>query len=160
MNKILVSFLILNLGLPLSVYAQQESGKKIYRKRSGGALSEEELGRVRACKRLLKGVDDESVEETVARLEENHYPLEHIILMEAMARTYAEMVEEQQVVEIKKKKWLYSMVTLNMAYLQLGGFQLKKAHAVPLHRIIQRKLRSYIPAEMMKNEDLFNPLDF
>ncbi|MGE0268069.1 MAG: hypothetical protein AB7S78_06415 [Candidatus Omnitrophota bacterium] len=159
MNRFFISLLILLLVLPLPVSAQSETPAKTYRKRSG-TLTPEEVERVKACKQLLKGADKETLAESVARLEDNPYPREQLILMEAMARTYAEMVAEQEVVEPEKKAWLYSMVTLNMAYLQLGGYQLKKAHAVPLHRIIQRKLKAYIPVELMNNRDLFNPLEF
>lgn len=150
MKKSVIVLLLLMLVLPQGVSAQE--GRR--------SLGEKDIARVQACKRLFKGVDGQTMEETVEQLESNPYPREQIILMEAMARTYAEVVEEQEVSEPAKKKWLYSMVTLNMAYLQLGGYQLKKAHAVPLHRIIQGKLKKYIPPELMENRDLFNPLEF
>ncbi|MBP9853779.1 MAG: hypothetical protein KBD53_02795 [Candidatus Omnitrophica bacterium] len=123
-------------------------------------LTQKEVERVKVCKKLFNGIDGKTLDESITLLEENTYPKENLILLEAMAKTYAEMVEEQNVVDIKKKEWLYSMVKLNMAYLQLGGYQLKKAHAVPLHQVIQTKLKSYIPVELMENRDLFNPLEF
>ena len=67
-----------------------------------------------------------------------------------MAKTYADIVREINVEGQKKKEWLYSMVCLNMAYLQFGGSQGKSGSTTELNRLIRQKLKKYLPPELLK----------
>ena len=70
----------------------------------------------------------------------------------AMANTYSDLVKEYNVKGEKKKEWLYSMVCLNMAYLQFGGDKGKYGSTTELNRLIRIKLIQYLPPEMLKQQ--------
>ena len=76
-----------------------------------------------------------------------------------MAKTYADIVREVNVEGKKKKEWLYSMVCLNMAYLQFGGSQGKSGSTTELNRLIRRKLKGYLPPNALKRDGFFYSLE-
>ncbi len=122
-------------------------------------LTQGEIDRLKVCKRLLSEVDTKSFEETLTEIERTPYPRENLQLLEAVAKTYAEIVDEQNVVGQKKKEWLHSMITLNMAYLQLGGLQLKQGDDSALNKMIRRKLKEHLPVEIKDHQGVFDSLE-
>ena len=107
-----------------------------------------EVQRVRALKELLGGVDSKTLQQTVDELEKADYPRVNLDMKEAITKTYADIVRDKNVIDQEERVWLYSMVTLNMAYLQLGGTQDKAGSTGPLNQLIRRKLREYLPPEI------------
>jgi hypothetical protein len=76
-----------------------------------------------------------------------------------MAKAYADIVRDQDVVGEKKKEWLYSMVCLNMAYFQFGGTQGPPGSATSLNRLIRRKLKEYLPPSVLKQPGFLYSLE-
>jgi len=130
--------LIIFLCLISSVHAD---GKREY-------LTALEVERVRVFKELLGSVDSKTVRQTVDDLEKNDYPQVNLQMKEAMAKTYADIVRDKNIEGQGRRERLYSMIALNMAYLQLGGTQDKAGSAEPLNRLIRQKLREYLPPEI------------
>jgi hypothetical protein len=114
------------------------------------SLSTQDIERVKAVKVLLGGVDKKTVPETIHDLEKARRPMIDLELMEAMARAYTDIVSQIDVQGQKKKEWLYSMVCLNMAYLQFGGSQGKSGTTTELNRLIRQKLIKYLPPNALK----------
>jgi len=105
---------------------------------------------VRAVKELLNGVDKKSLQETIHDIEKSRHPQISLETQEAMAMAYTDIVKEIDVQGQKKKEWLYSMVCLNMAYLQFGGSQGKYGSTTELNRLIRQKLIKYLPPNALK----------
>ncbi len=124
-----------------------------------GYLTPQQIERVQVCKRLLLEVDSKPLPKTIVELEHTPYPEENLQIMEAVAMTYADIVKEQTVDDDKNKKWLYGMIMLNMAYLQLGGDQYAVGGNAPLNRLICRKLREHLPPDLLNHPGLFHPLE-
>ena len=121
-------------------------------------LTADEMGRLRSCKRLLGGVDTKSFEQSLFDLKHSSFPHENLQILEAMTKTYTEIVQEQNVVGQKKKEWLYSMVALNMAYLQLAGINATQSQDSPLDKLIRWKLKEHLPEGLKENKKIFHPL--
>jgi hypothetical protein len=141
-SKNQIFFLIVLLLLPASVRADGD-----YRLKH---LTASELERVKAVKELLSDVDTRSFKDTVHELEKARDPQISLEMKEAMARAYTDIVKEIKVEGQKKKEWLYSMVCLNMAYLQFGGSQGKYGTTTELNRLIRQKLIHYLPQNALK----------
>lgn len=112
-------------------------------------LTGAELERLKALKDLARDVDRESLSEAIddlARADD----LEIALLMrESVAKTYDDIVRERNVVDQDQKEWLYSMVKLNMAYLQLSAAYDNSGNA--LNRLIRQKLLYYLPAGIVND---------
>ncbi|HLF18874.1 MAG TPA: hypothetical protein VI749_08290 [Candidatus Omnitrophota bacterium] len=121
-------------------------------------LAPAQLERVKAAKELLKEIDTTSVEETVEKLSQSVYPEGDLMIMEAVASTYRDMVFEHQVEGQEKKEWLHSMVLLNMAYFQMGGSGEEEGDT-GLNIAIRRKLKQYLSADLMADRRLFHSLE-
>jgi hypothetical protein len=126
-KSIIVSLLVL---LPALVSAN-----------AGSRLSAQQIDEVKVIKNLTKDVEKKSVEQIVADLNNTSDPHLNLSIKSAIAKTYADIVKEQQVVGKPNKDWLYSMVSLNMAYLRFGGGT--KASS-PLDGLIRRKLSEHL----------------
>ena len=118
--------LIISTFLATSVHAQENYSSR--------HLTAQEIQRIKEVKMLLDGIDTKSLRETIVELEKSRHPEINLEMKEAMAKTYADIVLEINVKGQKKKEWLYSMVCLNMAYLQFGG---EKGIPWPNNRIKQ-----------------------
>ena len=136
------------MSLPAPVYAQ-----------AYGDLTQEQVQRLKECERLLDGVSKETLAKRIDGLEQSRYQEEDLRILEAMARTYAEIVQEQQVIGQEKKEWLYNMIALNMAYLQMGGLDVHKSSETALNKLIQSKLRRYLPADLTNDQNMFYSLE-
>jgi hypothetical protein len=125
---------------------------------AGHELTENQLSRVKECKRLLGSVDKKSFDETVAKLEGSDSVDGNLLIMEAVAKTYADIVRSKDLQDQKKKEWLYSMVLLNMAYFQLSGGVDDKNENV-LNLLIRQKLKGYLPKELFSDPKLFHSIE-
>lgn len=140
-------FLIISMFFSVSAHSQ------------GGYLTGDEVQRVKAFKQLLYGIDKGSVQRTIDDLEKTRYPLINLEIKEAMAKTYVDLVGEYNVTGQKKKEWLYSMICLNMAYLQFGGGQGNSSGTSSLNRLICQKLKGYLPPNALKQHGMVYSLD-
>ncbi len=149
--------LVIFLFLVSSAHAQEtfEQERSVreesWRRQSqaGSGLTEQDMERVKAFKALVRDVDMKSLQQTIREIESADYPQLELQMKEAMAKTYADIVLEQTVVEQKQKEWLYSMVTMNMAYLQFGADQ--GDSGTVLNRMILRKLKRYLPSDILNH---------
>jgi len=112
-------------------------------------LTPEEIERVRAFKQLTAEVDKKTIEQTVEELETADNSALELQKHEAIAKAYAEVVVEKKVTDLKQKEWLYSMVAINMAYLQFGAQVDDSGNA--LNRLIRRKIRENLPPEALNH---------
>ena len=140
-GKVLLCLMVL---IVLTRSANAEGGLRFH------PLSPGDINRLRAVKVLLDGVDGKSLQETVHEIEMTKQPQLNIQMKEAMAKAYADIVRDINVEGKKKKEWLYSMVCLNMAYLQFGGSQGAPGSTSELNRLIRQKLKFYLPAYTLK----------
>ena len=143
--------MIIFIFLAASAYAQGN-----YR---SGQLTASDIERVKVVKALLYGIDTKSLRETIDELEKTRHPQINLQIREAMAKAYTDIVSEIDVKGQKKKEWLYSMVCLNMAYLQFGGSQGKSGSTTELNRLIRRKLKEYLPPNALKRDGFFYSLE-
>ena len=147
--KFLPVFLIvvpIGIGLPRQSLARQ-------------AFTPAQLERLEVCTRLLRDVDPQELAARRTELERGQYTEANLVILEAVARAYTEIVEEQNITSQDGKEWLYSMVTLNMGYLQLGGSKVKQRDTA-LNMLIRQKLKAHLPAHILDNEVLFYSLDY
>lgn len=110
-------------------------------------LTAVDIERVKAFKQLSSDVDKKSLSQIIDEIQTADNPQLELAMQEAIAKTYCDVAKEQNVVEQKQKEWLYSMVTMNMAYLQFGAKQDDSGNA--LNRLVRRKLREYLPPEVL-----------
>ncbi len=137
---------------------QAEEKVETIRLHCRNALSDSDIAQVKESKGLIQDVDAKSLQRTLLEMEETECPTIHVFIIEAMARTYDDIVREQNVQEQKKKNWLYSKIQLNMAFLQLtGGTQ--KGDADPLNRLIRLKLKEYLPSGMLTHPAFFQKVE-
>jgi hypothetical protein len=122
-----------------------------------GGLTPEQYERVKACKDLLAGIDNKSLEATVEELTQSKTPEADLQISEAIAKTYAELVKEYQVESKERKEWLFSMVQLNMGYLRLGGGQNQPEGA--LNGLIWVKLKKYLSPDLLNDSKLFYSIE-
>ena len=122
-------------------------------------LTSSEVQRLKAAKELLDGVDRQSLRATIAELEKTRHPEVNLEMKEAIARAFTDIVKDINVEGQKKKEWLYSMVCLNMAYLQFGGSQGKVGSTTELNRLIRQKLKEYLPANVVKQPGFIYSLE-
>ncbi len=143
------SFLWLAVFLFFSTSAYSQSGR----------LTQEDILRVKEVKQLLSGIDRESLQKTIDDLDKTRYPRINLQIKEAMARTYTDIAGEYKLTSQKRKEWLYSMVCLNMAYLQFGGEQGNSRNTTDLNRLIRQKLKGYLPLNVLKQHGLIYSLE-
>ncbi|MDE1921477.1 MAG: hypothetical protein KGJ09_08770 [Candidatus Omnitrophica bacterium] len=121
-------------------------------------LTAQEIQRVKAVKEILGRVDKESLWQTIDGLEKTRDPRINLEMKEAQARAYADIVRGYGIDTEAKKEWLYSMVCLNMAYLQFGGDEGRPGSTTELNRLIRQKLIKYLPAGTLKQQGFLDSL--
>jgi len=122
-------------------------------------LTASEIERVKALKELLEGVDTQPLWKTIHELEKTRHPEINLEMKEAMAHAYVDIAKEFGIEEQKKKEWLYSMVCLNMAYLQFGGVKGAPGSTTELNRLIRQKLIKYLPSNAFNQAGFIYSLD-
>jgi len=113
-------------------------------------LTYQQMERLKTVKEELAGVDTASLWSTVAELEKSRHPEINLEVKEAVARAYLDIAAQENVRPQDKKQWLYSMVCLNMAYLQFGGATGHYGSTTELNRLIRQKLIEYLPTNALK----------
>lgn len=108
-------------------------------------LTEKDIQRVKVLRQSIAEVEKKSWQKMVADIEKMDYPAIQLEIQDAMAKAYVDVVQEQNVQGQKKKEWLYSMVALNMAYLQFAGAKDSAGGSQNLNKLIRYKLKSYLP---------------
>ncbi len=111
-------------------------------------LTPSDIELLKEAKALVGNVDRKTLSQTIAEIERTKYPAVNVQMRQAMARAYADIIKEHNIEGQKKREWLYSMINLNMAYLQFGG---SKDAAGQLNKLILRKLNEYLPREILKH---------
>lgn len=115
-------------------------------------LGPSDIDRVRAYKSLIRDVDSKSLNQTVKEIERTPHPHLNLRIQEAMARAYADIVQEKGV-KAKNRAWLYSKISLNMAYLQFADHQEGNSKtADPLDVFIRKKLKTHLPRDIFEQE--------
>lgn len=109
------------------------------------ALTQQEKERLVKVSDLLKDVKSISLEKLVQELEASSHPRLNLSMKEAMAQAFRDIVKEQDVKGLKKKEWLFSMIALNMAYLQFVGLKYRDPRADPVNQLIRSKLLLHLP---------------
>lgn len=122
-------------------------------------LSPKQIERVKALKMLLADADERPLEKIMEDLTQTPSPENNLLVLEGIAAAYADILKEYNVEGLERKKWLYSMVLLNMAYFQLGGADIERADEPGLNIVIRRKLKEYLPADLMTDPELFYSLE-
>jgi hypothetical protein len=115
-----------------------------------GHLSPLESERLRQVKEQLFEVEIKSLSVMIKDLEKTNDPSMNLTIKEAMAQTYLEIVQQEHVQGLAKKQWLYSMVALNMAYLQFSAGKDSAGSSQNLNKLIRQKLKSHLPSEIFK----------
>jgi len=136
--KYLIAYFIIFV-LPISAQAQEYHHHY---------LTLEQIQRVRVVKDSLSGVNTQSVMEMIKDLEKSRYPEINLEIKEAEAHAFNDIVVQQDVQDQHKKQWLYSMVCLNMAYLQFSGTA-PGSNTTSLNMLIRQELQKYLPAAVL-----------
>jgi hypothetical protein len=121
------------------------------------ALSPKQLERVRSAKTILAEVDERSLQELEKELSATDFPEGHLQILEAVAATYREMLEEYEATTQGRKEWLHSMILLNMAYFQFGGNS--EENDTGLNIVIRRKLKKHLSVQLLADPRLFHSLE-
>ena len=134
----LTLLILLCFIVPRPVYAQTKHTKQ--------HLTTFDIQRLKTLKQSLDGVDQKTLQQSIDELERTSYPQLNLSIKEAMAKTYMDLVNQENVKGQAKKQWLYSMIALNMAYLQFAGEKDSAAGAKNLNKLIRHKLKEHLPA--------------
>jgi hypothetical protein len=122
------------------------------------ALSAEDINRVRTSKSLLGEVDLHSLQATLDRMENTGCPVMQVLMLESIANTYADLIQEYDLPDLAARERLYNKIQMNMAYLQFTGGQ-TKGDKSPLNRLIRRKLKDYFPQELLEHPAFFQSVE-
>ncbi len=122
-------------------------------------LSPKQIERVKVCQKVLKDADLKTWRQMAKELSQSPNPEENLQILEAITETYMEIVKEQNVIENRKKAWLYDMIKLNMAYLQLGGLDIHARDQSGLNLLIQKKLKDHLPELLKRNKKIFQKIE-
>ena len=121
-------------------------------------LTEAEVARVDAARRILAEVDTRPLQAIVGEINEAPYPEGNLQIYEAVAATYRELVKAKEITEIGHKQSLYNSIRMNVAFLQFGG-DINHTGDKLLHQWIRQELRRHLPEGLMENEQLFYSLE-
>ena len=119
-------------------------------------LTPAQIERVRSSQALLPVSACRPHQETVKDFNRSKCPAIHVLMLEAMSRTYSELVREYDLEDPGAQLRLYSKVQLNMAYLQLTGPDAKDEGSA-LNRLIRRKLMQYLPRDILTHPAFYSP---
>lgn len=122
------------------------------------SLTAGEVERVKTSKHLFYEVAPESLQATVKGLEKAGCPSIQVLMMEAMAKTYTDLVGAYDVQDKGAKERLYHKIQLNMAYLQFTAGK-AESKGSPLDRLIRQKLIAYLPAVVLDHPRFFHSVE-
>jgi hypothetical protein len=122
------------------------------------ALTPRQIERAKAAHQVLSEVTPGPLNTILEKLEQSSFPEGNLQIMEAVAATYADMAREHDVVELPKKQWLHGMITLNMAYIQLGG-EPSQPGDTGLNLLVRRKLMGRLSPGLLSDPRLIHSLE-
>ena len=120
-------------------------------------LEASQVERIHKVQSLLGEVDGRGAQEIINDLNASASPEGQLQILEAASWTYRDLVEQLKVEGPSRKQWLYSMVLLNVAYLQFGGDI--NAYDSDLNVLIRKKLKSYMSDALIQQSGLFHSLE-
>ena len=142
--KIVSYLLLLLLALPITADA---------------AFTQAEIQRLTEARNLLKDSEMRSVNDLIEEFESTGFPDEHLEIYEAVAKTFRDIDNKYGQDNPESRKQLLGKIKLNMAYFQLGGSTQEQSGGSELNRLIQRKLKHYLPENIWGHPKLFHSLD-
>lgn len=112
---------------------------------------------VRESKELIRDIDTESLDETVQGLNKTSCPVMQVLMLSAMARTYADLVVEYELDGLDARQRLYDKIGMNMAFMQFTAG--RGSDEADLNRLIRLKLKQYLPPEILTHPGFYFSLE-
>ena len=121
-------------------------------------LTQSERKRLTEAKALLMDVESRSVDDLMNKFAETGLAREQLQIYEAIAATFRDIIDQYGKKSLRSRKKVIEKIRMNMAYFQLGGSRAEQKGGSELDRLIQRKLKQYLPEEIWDNTKLFHSL--
>ncbi len=115
-------------------------------------LTPQAVESIRRSKQTLADVDPEPWENTVAAFNQTACPFIQAEILEAMARTYADLIKDYAVQDRDARIRLFDKIKMNMAYLQFTGGGNRPAGS-GLDALIQNTLKEYLPPAVLSHPE-------
>ena len=125
---------------------------------SGERITERHFQRIKQAKSILDQLEPRSIGQIADELNQTDHPQSHLQIYEAVAATYMELVDQQDIRDEEQRKELYNQIRLNVAFIQFGG-DFGSSSGTKLDRWIRRRLKNHLPREILKNEKMFFSAD-
>ena len=122
-------------------------------------LSALQMNRLAHAKELLGAVDTRAVEMIAAEIAKSPAAEGALQIFEAVARVYADLVDEYELTDYEARERLLERIRMNMAYFQLGGPDAEGPGESGLNVLIRRRLIRHLPPELMSDPRLFHSLE-
>jgi len=126
---------------------------------AGAAFTQAEIGRLTEAKALLSDAETRSHDEIIEAFVETGLPHEQLVIYEAIAATFRDIIDDYGENTPESRGRLLNKIRMNMAYFQFGGSKKEQEGGSELNRLIQRKLKEYLPKEIWDNPQLFHSLE-
>jgi hypothetical protein len=126
---------------------------------AGAALTQTEVFRLTKAKALLMDAEKRPLDEIIEEFERTGLPHEHLQIYEAVAATFRDILTDHQENDTRSRERLLDKIRMNMAYFQFGGTKTEQEGGSELNRLIQRKLKQYLPEDIWGNSKLFHSLE-
>ena len=117
-------------------------------------LTPQAIEQVRMSKQALADVDAEPWAVTVDEFNNTACPFIQVLMLDAMARTYTDLIRDYDLKEHDARVRLYDKIKMNMAFLQFTGGK-SRAEGAGLNCLIQEKLRNYLPNQIWEHPHFF-----
>ncbi len=126
---------------------------------ASAAFTQAEVRRLTEAKILLMDADKRSVDDLIEGFNSTGLPNEQITIYEAIAATFRDIIQDYGEHSAQSQKQLLNKIRMNMAYFQFGGSRAEQPGGSELNRLIQRKLKQYLPENIWDNPKLFHSLE-
>ncbi len=123
------------------------------------AFTQAEVRRLTEAKTLLMDADKRSVDDLIEEFNSTGLPIEQIMIYEAIAATFRDIMKDYGENSTRSREQLLNKIRMNMAYFQFGGSRAEQPGGSELNRLIQRKLKHYLPEDIWENQKLFHSLE-
>ena len=125
---------------------------------AGNTLAPDEIQRLTKAKSLLADTEDRSVNELVLKFQKTGWPEDYLAIYEAIAFTFRDITKDYKNDRVARVR-LLDKIRMNMAYFQFGGSRAEQEGSSELNRLIQRKLKQYLPEDIWFNPAIFHSLE-
>lgn len=122
------------------------------------SLTQKDLQRIIRAKALMMDAEKRSADEIRSEFEESGYPQQQLQIYEAIAKTFRDIVADYKENTAEARVRLLDKIRMNMAYFQFGGSKSEKEGGSELNRLIQRKLKEYLPKDIWDDPNVFHSL--